>query len=61
MHQPIPSLSQIVPQKIDKDFVCQQILEIADMARECHDYETALRGMTIIASIKGMLDDNSCD
>lgn len=61
MHQPPISLPTIKPQAIDKDFVCRQMLEIVDMAREQHNVVSALEGMSMIAAIQGMFDDDLGD
>jgi len=47
-----------MPVLLDKDFVCRQILEISDKARECGNLVIALEGMAIIAAILGMLDES---
>ena len=60
MHQPLTNLPIIKPQMIDKNFVCQQILELVDMARNQCDVTVALEGMAMIAQIQGMFDDNDC-
>jgi len=42
---------------IDKDFVCRQMLEVADLARERNELGTALEALGMIAEIQGMIDD----
>lgn len=44
--------------KLDKDFVCRQILEIVDIARGQANVTVALEGMSMIAAIQGMFDDS---
>ena len=57
MHHP-SNQQLVIPQVINKDFICRQILEISDKARECGNVAVALEGMTIIAVIQGFLDDS---
>ena len=54
MHQPNPASPTAPANKsITKDLVCRQILELADMAREARDFETALEALSLIAQIQG--------
>jgi hypothetical protein len=51
--------NHLVPkvQVINKDFVCRQALEVADLARNSGQLAIALEALGMIAEIQGMLNE----
>lgn len=49
------------PPAIDSEFVCRQMLEIADRARESGKLRVALQALAMIAEIRGMADHTAHD